>query len=320
MMSKYKNESKYKKAIQEYNADKNMTLTDISNKYGFDRACLSRYMKSQGIEIRKTNKSKENSDRYDKAEELYKQGLSINQIYEITGVNKKNFSLYLKSQSIDIRNGFKKVDYIVNDNYFESIDSEDKAYWLGFIYADGCVVSKNRTYRLTIELNNIDRLHLEKFKQSIASDVEIKNRKNRPTSSVTINRKKITEDLNQYGCVPNKTENGTINLEMINGYERDFLRGYLDGDGFIEKNYKKYRIIYTVKSRQITEALTELLFEFNPRIENCETFYRIHIEQKENFFALLSYLYENSNTYLNRKYYTYLDRIHAVLGQSSQET
>ena len=29
------------------------------------------------------------------------------------------------------------MKYSVNDNYFENIDSEDKAYFLGFMMADG---------------------------------------------------------------------------------------------------------------------------------------------------------------------------------------
>lgn len=319
-MAVYKNEEKYKLAINEYLSDPNMTLTLISQKHSVDRGCFGRYLKSHGVEIRKTNKSKENADRYDEAIKLYEQGYSINQIYEMLGVNKKNFSMFLKKQNIAIRGGFKKQGYTADVTFFKSIDSANKAYWLGFIYADGSIVSRGNTYRLTIELNNIDRLHLEKFRQAIKSDAEIKDRPNRPISSITINRKEIADDLISIGCVPNKTNLGWLDVNTIKGYEKDFLRGYLDGDGFIEKNYKKYRIVYTVKSDNLTSMLAKLLSDYGPRVEDCKTFNRIHIETKEAFFRLLSDLYLEANIYLTRKYYTCIDRIHAVQSQLLQKT
>ena len=122
------------------------------------------------------------------------------------------------------------------------------------------------------------------------------------------------------GCVPNKTELGWFDVNFIRGYEKDFLRGYLDGDGYIEKNYKKYRIVYTVKSNNLTNILVELLLDYGPRIDNCKTFNRVIVETKEAFYSLLSDLYLNADTYLLRKYYTCMDRIHAHQSQRSQKT
>ncbi len=47
---------------------------------------------------------------------------------------------------------------IYNENYFETIDSEDKAYFLGFIFADGCVTNDSKKYRyqLTLKLHSKD--------------------------------------------------------------------------------------------------------------------------------------------------------------------
>ena len=62
-----------------------------------------------------------------------------------------------------MRQGIRK--HFFNENYFEVIDSEDKAYWLGFISADGCVAksSKYNSYRLQIAISSIDSDHLNKF-------------------------------------------------------------------------------------------------------------------------------------------------------------
>ena len=57
------------------------------------------------------------------------------------------------------------------DRYFQTIDTENKAYWLGFIYADGCV-SKDLHY-LTIDLSIADIDHIEKFKNEIDAHQKI---------------------------------------------------------------------------------------------------------------------------------------------------
>lgn len=318
-MPTYKNQYKYDKAVQEYQNDQYVTLKELAKKYDFDHISFSKYLKTIGISVRPVGRTRENSDRYEESKKLYEQGYSINEIYKTTKVNKKNFSKFLKDQGIDIRNGFTKQESFVDENYFESIDTAEQAYWLGFIAADGIVTIRDNTYRVTIELNSIDKIQLLKFKNAIMSNAEIKTRKNRPISSITIDRKKMAEDLSKLGCVLNKTVYGFIHREAISGFERDYLRGYLDGDGFIEKNYKKYRVVFTVKSEAITNELCDMMKYFNPRKENCKTFFRIHIEQKKSFFELLDYLYQDAEQYLERKYYTYLERRHVHLSQTLQE-
>lgn len=307
-MSRYKNEEKYTKALKDYQQDESITLTSLAEKYNFDRASFGRYLKVRDIPIRSYVRSRELIDKYDKATDLYKKGHSLYEIDDMIGLSKKSFAAHLRKSGIKIRHGFKRDGYDVNEKYFSNIDSPNKAYWLGFIFSDGCVVSEGRTYKIAIELNEIDESHLEKFKKALKTDIPIANRKDRNLSSITVCRKVMVDDLISYGCVPNKTIHGTLDLSDIEGFEKDFLRGYFDGDGYIEKDYTKYRLILTVKSEEMTNHLCELISDFNPRIQDCETYYRIHIERKENFFNLLDYLYEDAETYLNRKYYTYLDR------------
>ena len=74
--------------------------------------------------------------------------------------NKKNF----------IKKPGRKNEYVFNEDFFETIDSEEKAYWLGFIYADGYITGDDRC---GIALKNIDNIHLEKFKKSIDSNHKI---------------------------------------------------------------------------------------------------------------------------------------------------
>ena len=74
-------------------------------------------------------------------------------------------------RKIAIRN--KK--FKVNDDYFEIIDTEEKAYWLGFLYADGCVARKGNYYTIKIDQALYDYEHVLKFKEAINSTYPVKN-------------------------------------------------------------------------------------------------------------------------------------------------
>lgn len=315
MAGKVLNKDKYEKAIKEYQESEYISITELAKKYNFDRASFSRYLKKNNIPIRKTLSEKHKT--YLKAKNEYEStGCTLKYICEKYKINQKNFSLFLKDNNVTVRKGFENKHYTKDENYFEIIDSEEKAYWLGFIFADGCVVnnSSDGTYRLCIELSNADKEHLEKFKRSIKSDSPIVSRKNRDTSSITINSKKIVDDLMNLGAVVDKTNKGFISkriLELNKNLKLAFLRGYLDGDGYIDKT--RYRIIYTVKSSTITNSLNDMLKEYNPKIKDDITYFRILIENKDNYNKFLDDIYGNANIYLNRKYNTYTKRC-AVLG------
>ena len=62
-----------------------------------------------------------------------------------------------------------------NTKYFEMIDTEEKAYWLGFLYADGSLYKckPNEGYRFELSLQTIDLKHIEKFAKAIDCDTKI---------------------------------------------------------------------------------------------------------------------------------------------------
>ena len=126
----------------------------------------------------------------------------------------------------DIKNSYPNRKYHFRENYFENIDSEDKAYWLGFVWADG-YLGKDA---LEIELHIKDRDHLVEFQEDLCDNHKIYERV-RPTTHacrLILGSQKLVKDLIKLGykekLIPN---NLSVDLE------RHFIRGLFDGDGSV---------------------------------------------------------------------------------------
>lgn len=127
-----------------------------------------------------------------------------------------------------------------NEDYFEVIDTPEKAYFLGFIFADGCLIDNPKEYRykLNIKIHNKDEDILKKFISLLDSEVKIWRSNHREISEIGFSSKKMINDLKKIGLHPNKTY--TISYPKIDeNLERHFLRGYFDGDGCIRINEDK---------------------------------------------------------------------------------
>ena len=147
---------------------------------------------------------------------------------------------------------------IFDHNFFEALDTEEKAYWLGFIMADGCILEtgkrkKQRT--ISIELALVDIRHLKKWHAAIKSTRSINKydrlRKNKGVGkifrSAVSNHSsiKMAADLLKYGCTPRKTLVLKFPLNIPNGLLNHFIRGYFDGDGsfYLDRRYKTPQLI-----------------------------------------------------------------------------
>lgn len=195
--------------------------------------------------------------------------------------------------------------YFLNENYFESIDSENKAYWLGFIAADGCVYidSRKKTRKtLRIELSKKDVEVLEKFKKDLKSEHPVKFWKKRESVSLSITCKKLVNDLINLGIVPKKTFK--LNFPNIKKkYYNHFIRGYFDGDGSWHVNDKNYVMFnLSCASDNFRKQLKDILnkdLNLNKNIkENNIALQYCGTRQSKKFY---DYIYKNSSLCLTRK-------------------
>lgn len=207
-----------------------------------------------------------------------------------------------------------KQGYPRNELYFNQINTPEKAYWLGFLYADGCVHSNH----YEISINITDKEHVEKFKKAIgATNHKITETKDDRWNNAkilyqfTIKDEQLHKDLIKWGCVPNKTFLIKTIPNIPKDYVSHFIRGYFDGDGSLHwlQNTNNYRISFTSGSREFLEAIQKELECSSLSIQNQNNTYQFQISGVHKVEKILNYLYKDSteSTRLDRKYLSYLN-------------
>lgn len=201
--------------------------------------------------------------------------------------------------------------YKIDENFFNRIDNQVKAYVLGFIYSDGCL-SKNGS-EIIIKLHHKDFDILQRIKKEMASDHpinELNSYKNRQVS-FRFSSKLIYQDLIKLGLKPAKTF--IIEFPQIeNNLIRHFIRGYFDGDGCLSKIGKNKKLnLYNIftASGKFKDSLCEILnFEnIEYKVYERDSGFSINIGKKESTQRFHEYIYTNSEIHMNRKYEKYFN-------------
>lgn len=248
----------------------------------------------------------------------YISGISINKL-------SKEYSLdWHWIERMLIRNGVLiRRQYKINENYFDKIDTPNKAYILGFLYADGGNTSNydKKRYCITITLQESDSQILYDIKNEIGYEAPVKFRKYNECKTATLDicNKHIVLKLHEYGVVPNKT----LTIEFPEWLDEElyphFIRGYFDGDGCITQNSRKISpqistsIVSTTNMCNSIAAIIADKCCVNTHVydvghEKCnqsiKTFMLVGNIQCKKF---LDYLYKDSDLKLQRKYKKYID-------------
>ena len=245
---------------------------------------------------------------------MYDNGDSILDIIKHTHVSHKTMTKIFKKANVNIKdksNAHRK--YSLNESFFDSIDTEEKAYFLGFIYADGFIyLKKNFLIGIEIHQKDIELLHL--FKQAVSSQSPIKlcNYEDRTSAKIRLFSKHMTEELIKKGV----TERKSLILrfptpDMVpNHLLHHFMRGYFDGDGSIKRNKNQKRSIQVeiVSSNDFCMGYMKKLNELasvniikmqHPGGEHYSTFTYCGRNVVKNIY---NFLYKDSTLFLKRKY------------------
>lgn len=240
--------------------------------------------------------------------EMYLQGLSMTNIAKVEHCNQPRIKNILVKYNIPLRD--RRVNLNLKEDYFEKIDTPNKAYILGLLFTDGSVTEENGTQnqlRLELKAADVDLLEAYRAELGISSKLTYSKRKNSESFLSTVRSDKIVKDLNKYGIVKNKTY-VTNKLPIIDeSLQKDFLRGLIDGDGSIYKTGNNYRVNFTSHSESICNDFIELCIKntnVNTKTKPSKNgnSYRVTFSKKDLVKKLITLCYKDAEMYLPRKY------------------
>lgn len=238
--------------------------------------------------------------------------------YNVSGAN---IGLILKKNKIQINNNQSKLQrkYSINENFFDCVDTEGKAYFLGFLYADGCNYTETNHVFIGLQARDIDIL--KKMNILIESDrpIQISNPSGfgcQDVATLHINNKRISKKLIDLGCT--KAKSLTLQFptedQVPSHLIRHFMRGYFDGDGSVgnylgtnNKLYMKFNVVSTVDFCKGIQNIFIKYFNMHYNVVSKGKYHNVKTGQIStsrtiNSYKIMSWMYRNSTIFLKRKY------------------
>jgi hypothetical protein len=270
-----------------------------------------------------------NEKRVNKILDLYTKNKTMEEIAQIVGTKPQTVSKILKENNINIRNTASYYTskelattrkYYFNEDYFEIIDTSEKAYWLGFLYADGNVYipkineGKTKGGRIEIALKADDDYHLYNFVNCLNGNMPIKYRDITLNDNIykscrlQIGSMKMALDLMNHGCIPNKSLILEFPKFLSDNLLPHFIRGYIDGDGCVGFNIYEFTDSFTVSVLGTQNFLYDLKVVLEKNKIKCSDIkpqkskaYCLYITGRDNLVTLYNYLYTDATIFLGRK-------------------
>lgn len=201
---------------------------------------------------------------------------------------------------------------IHNENFFEEIDSFEKAYWLGFLFADG--YNNEKDGRVIISLQKKDMKFLEKLRAVFYKNRPLYFIEQNRAYSLTINSRKVSYDLGRLGCIQNKSLKLSFPQNLSSELLSHFIRGYLDGDGCISFMDKKHKTpqVQICSSNLFCKQLQYIILEkigirFNIFTQKDKRWSICYIGGTKKVLSFLDWVYSDAREFLPRKYKKYLE-------------
>lgn len=208
-----------------------------------------------------------------------------------------------------------KYNYSYAETLFDKIDNEEKAYWLGFLYADGYIDSKNNVISLALKEEDLN--HIKKFR----SFFKLENKKiHKKTKNIdyksfisyefSICNKKVKEQLIKLKCVPRKTSILKFPSKNIvpNKYLKHFIRGYIDGDGSITRGNTSIIILDVLGTEDFLNGYQKWTKLHQNKLHRFKHTDKVLHSMYGGIAAIyiLDEIYKDAHIYLERKYKNYL--------------
>lgn len=253
---------------------------------------------------------------------LYKTGVSAKQLGKKFSIDKRRIQKWVKERGIlRSKSDSHRVTFF-DQHYFDVIDTPAKAYWLGFLYADGCNQPNTNTVHITLKAD--DSSHLEKAALAIEYPPQnIKKYSSKlgdreyPTAALRLHSKYLCSQLIKLGCPPAKSFIVQYPDWLDTSLNHHFIRGLFDGDGCITFRIKQKEWKWSlVSTKESCEEIQKIILDKLGFIVNYHCIsktgnntYELETSGNEKILSLMSWLYDGSNDSirLDRKYQKFIE-------------
>lgn len=293
-----------------------LSAEKIAKQIGAQKPSVLKFLKKNGIDTSQKNtcKGKPHLTEFkDQVVQMYQSGMNGSEIAKELGYTSVSVTTLLNKLGIEIRDDRYEVD----ETFFEKIDTEEKAYVLGWMYSDGNVFKD--MFRIQIaDLSILERIKsILKFEGPIQDVPPPKKFPHRKVQYVmTICRKKMVQDLAKLGVLPAKSLTIAFPTEQqvptyLLGH---FLRGVYDGDGSIAKSASGGFNISLTCTLDFAENVIKVTncpnFKLYCRFPDRQNSTRsLASGEKETVRRFLDFIYKDATVYLQRKYDLYTELI-----------
>lgn len=259
-----------------------LTTADIANKYNINRSTIRKWIKS-GLLTPQDN---------------YRPGQPYN-------LDEEEFLKVKRLYWSDSCRRSYEVGW--NREVFKTIDTPEKAYWLGFILADGCLhLTKKNSFNghFSIDISGEDKEHLYKFSSFVEAAQDIVQT---TTHSITGNElvhvqlccSETNKDLYNLGIKPCKSGREQW---IETPFPADFIRGCYDGDGYIKKDLTSIGLVGSYDLLNAIQQHFLTVLDIQPKtIGKHGVIYRIEYTSISDKTKIANYLWYNDCVSLNRK-------------------
>lgn len=240
--------------------------------------------------------------------QLYQQGLSLREVAKELGVSKFPIRNILLEAGIQLRATGQQPIYDIDDTFFEVINTQEKAYVLGLLFADGTASTTPRYKAFSISLTEDDKFLLIAITRLLRTNKPlnyISPRSDRYSNKgqwrLVITNAKMVEDLLSSG-LSERTSFPPIPQELY----PHFIRGLFDGDGCVSLAKRGDCEFYIMGTETLLKEVSNILFDAD--IFMCEPkhvksgMYKIRLSGRDNLRKIGRYLYGEADVFLQRKY------------------
>lgn len=236
---------------------------------------------------------------------LYSEGLPSQKIAKQLGISKWAVLKFIEGKK---RERFDYRTYDVDREFFDNIDTQEKAYWLGVMFSDG-YNCEDTTY-IRLAQAEINKELVYSFKQALRAGHPVNfTDGQRKFYQITISNERLSKSLAKHGCVQAKTHI-TKYPEIDLSLDSHFIRGYFDGDGSIHTCSGNPHISIT-GNKDLIEVIQNKLIEscglnktklICRRPETSPNIVEIRYGGKNQVKRISEYLYKDATCYMQRKF------------------